>query len=261
MPETHTIPVADGETVAAVHHEARDSRSEASPSNREGRSESGRRPEGTAGGAAEWLVFCHGFRSDKTGSYERRCERAAAEGYDAVRFDFRGSGDSDRAFVDATLTSRVEDLRAVLDYFDPGAFALFGSSFGFKVAVHAGVDDPRVAALVGRAPVTYNRAFDDYRELVEEAGTLRIDDDHAVDGRFFEDFERYDFEAAAARVDVPVALFHGTDDDSVPIADSLDAAAALETDVLLGKYRGEGHLFSAAAEERLLRQTFDWLAL
>lgn len=251
MPETHTVPVADGESVAAVHHEAR-----------EGRSESETRPEGAASELDdEWLVFCHGFRSDKAGSYEQRCKRAAERGYDAVRFDFRGSGDSDRAFVNATLSSRIADLRAVLDYFDPDSYALFGSSFGFKVALHGGADDPRLSTLVGRAPVTYNRAFDDYRELVAEAGTLRIDDDHAVDERFFEDFDRYDFEAVAARVDVPVALFHGTDDDSVPLADSFEAAAALETDVLLGKYRGEGHVFSTDAEARLLRQTFDWLAL
>jgi len=239
VPTTHTIAVEDGEAVVADHHEARGSAGDA---------------------AAEWLVFCHGFRSDRTGSYERRCERAAAEGYDAVRFDFRGSGDADRAFVDATLSTRVADLRAVLAAFDPDSYALFGSSFGAKVALHAGVGDPRLAAVVGRAPVTYNRAFEEYRELVAEAGTLHLDEDHAVDERFFDDFDRYDFASVAADLAVPVALFHGTDDGSVPLSDSFDAAAALATDVLLQKYRGEGHRFSAAAERRLLEQTFDWLA-
>ena len=244
MPESHDVPVEDGESVAAVHH-------------------------GPSAATDDWLVFCHGFRSDKSGSYERRCQRAVEKGYRAVRFDFRGSGESDRAFVDATLSSRIADLRAVLDYFDPDGYALFGSSFGAKVALHAGCEDrtgantaadDRLRAVVGRAPLTYNRAFEEYRDLVAEAGTLRIDDDHAIDEGFFEDFDRYDFADVAAGVDVPVALFHGTDDASVPLADSLDAAAALETDVLLQKYRGEGHVFSEAAEARLLRQTFDWLA-
>lgn len=244
MPQAHDVPVEDGESVAAVHH-------------------------GEASASDDWLFFCHGFRSDKSGSYERRCERAVEEGYRAVRFDFRGSGGSDRAFVDATLTTRIADLRAVVDYFDPGTYALFGSSFGAKVALHAACEGPsgagasfddRVEAVVGRAPLTYDRAFEDYRELVAEAGTLRIDDDHAIDEGFFEDFDRYDFADVAAAIDVPVALFHGADDGSVPLADSLEAAAALETDVLLQKYRGEGHVFSEAAEERLLCQTFDWLA-
>lgn len=244
MSQAHDVPIEDEESVAAVHH-------------------------GAGSSSDDWLFFCHGFRSDKSGSYERRCERAVDEGYQAVRFDFRGSGESDRAFVDATLTSRIADLRAVVDYFDPDSYALFGSSFGAKVALHAACEgrsganpsaDDRVEAVVGRAPLTYNRAFEAYRELVAEAGTLRIDDGHAIDEEFFEDFDRYDFADVAAAIDVPVALFHGTDDASVPLADSLDAAAALETDVLIQKYRGEGHIFSEAAEARLLRQTFDWLA-
>lgn len=230
----------------------------------EGRSEanssSGENGNGSSHSPVDWVVFCHGFLSDRSGSYERRCERFAAAGYDAVRFDFRGSGESDRAFVDATLGTRIADLRAVLAYFDPASVALFGSSFGAKVALHAAPDDSRVAAVVGRAPVTYNRAFEEYREVVAEAGTLRIDDDHAIDGRFFEDFDRYGFEDVATDLEIPVAFFHGTDDDSVPLADSLDAVAALETDVLLQTYHGEGHRFSTAAEERLCRQTLDWLA-
>ena len=244
MPQAHEVQVEDGESVAAVHH-------------------------GAGASSDDWLFFCHGFRSDKSGSYERRCERAVDEGYRAVRFDFRGSGESDRAFADATLTSRIADLRAVVDYFDPDSCALFGSSFGAKVALHAvgggrsgagaSIDD-RVEAVVGRAPLTYNRAFEEYRELVAEGGTLRIDDDHAIDEGFFEDFDRYDFADVAAAIDVPVALFHGSDDESVPLGDSLEAAAALETDVLLQKYRGEGHVFSEAAEARLLGQTFDWLS-
>lgn len=244
MPSTHTITVADGESVVAVHHECE-------------------KPTGQNGETPEWLIFCHGFRSDKSGSYRHRCERAVEEGYDAIRFDFRGSGESDRAFVDATLSTRIADLQAVREYFGPESYALFGSSFGAKVAFHAackphGTDD-RLRAIVGRAPLTYNRAFEVYRELLEEVETLHIDDDHAVDEAFFDDFDRYDFADVAAGIDVPVALFHGRDDNTVPIADSFDAAATLETDVLLQTYDGEGHRFSENAETRLLDQTFGWL--
>lgn len=235
MPETHAVAVEEGETVDAVHHRAKES------------------SEG-------WLFFCHGFRSDKSGSYERRCERATEAGFEAVRFDFRGSGESDRAFVDANLSTRIADLRTVVDHFDPERYALFGSSFGAKVAFHAATDDDRLEAIVGRAPVTYDRAFTAHREEVGESGRIEFEDGDAIDGRLFEDIDRYDFEEAAAAVDVPVALFHGDEDESVAFADSLDAVAALETDVLLQKYRGEGHRFSEAAEARLLEDAFDWLS-
>ena len=231
MATEHAFSV-DGETVAAVHHPAKSDR---------------------------WILFCHGFLSDKSGSYEARCERAVEEGYNAVRFDFRGSGNSDGAFVDSTLSTRIADLVAVVDHFSPPSYALFGSSFGAKTALPAATDTPRLEAIVARSPVTYNRAFEPYRDAVEAESRLRFDGDRAIDGRFFEDFETYEFESITARLGVPIAIFHGTADESVPVGDSFEAAAALETDVYLAKYTDEGHRFSEAAERRLREQAFGWL--
>lgn len=231
MTTEHVVSV-DGETVSAVHHPAESDR---------------------------WLFFCHGFLSDKSGSYKSRCERAVAAGYNAVRFDFRGSGDSDGAFVESTLSTRIADLRAVVAHLSPPSYALFGSSFGAKTAFHAATDAPRLEALVARSPVTYNRAFESYRGTVEAEGVLRYDDDRAIDARFFDDFDAYEFESATADIEVPVAIVHGTADESVPIEDSIEALGALETDVYFGKYAGEGHRFSGAAERRLREQVLGWL--
>lgn len=231
METEHAVPVAGGEHVAAVHH---------------------------AADAGEWVVFCHGFLSDKSGSYAGRCREAVEHGYDAVRFDFRGCGESDGAFADSTLSARIADLEAVLDYFDPASCVLFGSSFGGKVAFHAAAGDDRVEAVVTRAPVTYG-AFDDLRAQVEAEGEVRFDDGRTVDARFVDDLDGYDFADVEARLDCPVAIFHGSDDESVSIEDSFRAADHLETDVLLQKYVGEGHRFSREAEARMRRQVFDWL--
>lgn len=233
MPEAHTIPVTPEESIAAVYHPADTDR---------------------------WLICCHGFLSDKSGSYEYRCERAVEEGFHAVRFDFRGCGDSDGAFDDQNLTSRIADLRAVIDHFDPTSYVLFGSSFGGKTVFHAAAGDERIDAIVVRAPVTYNRAFDEYRRLVAEEGVLRFDDARAIDERFLEDFDRYPFADVETALDVPVAMFHGGEDNSVPSEHSFEAAEALETDVLVQKYAAEGHRFSRAAEDRMLQTAFDWLS-
>lgn len=232
---THETPVGDDdETVVAVHHEA---------------------------GSDDWLVFCHGLLSDKSGSYERRCRRAVEEGYNAIRFDFRGCGDSEGEFADATLGARLADLRAVVDYFDLESYVVFGSSFGGKVALYAAARDDRVDAVATRAPVTYNATFDEYRQAVASEGVLEFDTSERIDSRFFEALDEYRFDGAAEQIDVPVAIFHGRRDDSVDVDYSVDAARRLETDVLLQSYADEGHRFSAAAEDRLLEQLFDWLAL
>lgn len=242
MPTRHAIPVADGERVVAVHHAPADTG-----------------PDGAADGSP-WLVFCHGFLSDKSGSYEGRCERAVEAGYNAVRFDFRGCGEADGTFVDQTLSDKLADLRAVADHFDPDRYALFGSSFGGKVAFHAAADDDRVTAVASRAPVTYNRAFDGYRDSVARAGSHAFDTGQRIDDRFFADFDQYPFDAVVGNLSVPVAIFHGRDDESVPVGDSFDAAESLRTDVLLQTFVGEGHRFSRPTEARLRDQLFDWLS-
>jgi pimeloyl-ACP methyl ester carboxylesterase len=244
MSERHTVPVADGESVVADHHPA---------------------------GGERWFVCCHGFVSDRTGSYEGRCERAVAEGYDAVRFDFRGCGESDGAFPEATLSSRIADLRAVLDRFVPegGPVVLFGSSFGGKTAFHAaagdgpggdGTPDERVRAVATRAPVTDARAFDPLREAVERQGEVAYAPGYPVDERFVADLDGYDFGDVADALDVPVWICHGREDDSVPLEDSLDAVGALGVDASLWAVADEGHHFSHDAEDRLRDALFDWLA-
>jgi pimeloyl-ACP methyl ester carboxylesterase len=237
MPTRHVVTVDSDQEVVAVHHPA--------PSD-------------------EWLVWCHGLLSDKSGGYESRSRRAIEEGYNAVRFDCRGCGESDGPFVASTLRSRIADLRAVLDHFDArfevGTYVLFGSSFGAKVALHAAVGDDRVRRVAGRAPVTFNRAFDDVRAVVDETGAFQYDTGDTIDRRFFDALDDYPFEAVTSRIDVHVALFHGRADETVPLDDSLAATGALDTDVTLRAFAGEGHVFSESAERRMRRGLFDWLA-
>jgi pimeloyl-ACP methyl ester carboxylesterase len=255
MPTSHAIPVADGERVVAVHHTPED------------RPDSG----SVAVDGPPLLVYCHGFLSDKSGSYEERCVRATREGYDAVRFDFRGCGEADGAFVDQTLSDKRADLRAVLAHFGPDSAVLFGSSFGGKVAFHTAASAadgdsggergvPPVEAIATRAPVTYNHTFAEARHEVEREGSLTLETGQTVDSRFFDDLADHPFTDVVGAVDCPVLVIHGSADDSVDVADSFAAAAALETDVLLERVQGEGHRFSAAAEHQLRTRLFDWLA-
>lgn len=227
----HEVQFTDDDSLAVVHHEA---------------------------DTAKWLFFCHGLVSDKTGSYQGRAERAVAAGYNAVRFDHRGCGESDGAFVESTLSARIDDLRHVVNYFDPDSYAVFGSSFGGKVALHA-ADDDRIEAIATRAPVTDRRAFQDYWPVVEREGVVRLDDSRHIDEAFLTDFEDYEFSTVIEQVDVPVAIWHGARDETVSIADSFEAASKLETDVLLEKLAGEGHRFSEQAEQRMRTRLFGWL--
>jgi pimeloyl-ACP methyl ester carboxylesterase len=221
--ERHRIDVG-GSDVVAVHH----------PSDGDG-----------------WLFFSHGFLSDMTGSYVGRCERAAEEGYDAVRFDHRGCGNSDLSFDQQNLTTRIDDLCAVVDYFGSPSCVLFGSSFGGKVVLHAAARrlSAETEAVAARAPVTYNEPLERYRGGVAGTGN-----------GFFDDLAAYGFDGVADSLDAPVALFHGREDEAVDPDDSFRAASELRTDAVVEAYEGEGHGFSEEAEERMRDRLFGWLS-
>ena len=227
----HRIRSGNDEDVAAVHHEAESDR---------------------------WIFFCHGFGSNKEGSYESRAEKAVEEGFNAVRFDFRGNGESDGDFIDQSLSSKIRDIEAVIDYFEPDSYIVFGSSFGGKVALHfTAENDPE--AVIGRAPVTYNSIMDKYRSVVEEKGEFTHHEGATIDEGFYEDLDTYSFEECAGKIDVPVFIFHGAADSTVHIENSVEALGELETDVFLQKFEGEKHSFSVKAEQKMQETLFNCL--
>jgi alpha/beta superfamily hydrolase len=81
----------------------------------------------------------------------RGAKAAWQAGLPALRFNFRGVGKSTGSFSQGI--GEREDVRAALDYlgtrFPAVPVCLIGFSFGASVALPVGVNDPRVAALVG----------------------------------------------------------------------------------------------------------------
>ena len=231
--EKHSIEVEDGEEVAAVHHPADSDR---------------------------WIFFCHGYGSDKEGGYEMRAERAAKSGFNAVRFDFRGNGESDGEFIDQDLSSRIRDLETIIDFFEAENYSLFGMSFGGKVVIHAtGRLEPD--SLILKSPVTYNNIMDKFRSVVEEKGEYTHFGDKTIDERFFEDLDNYSFSESAKNIEVPVAIFHGGADTTVHFESSADASAELDTDLMLRKLPGEEHSMSDEADRLLVDEMIRWLDL
>jgi pimeloyl-ACP methyl ester carboxylesterase len=231
MSEKFSIEVEENEEVSAVHHPADSDR---------------------------WVFFCHGYGSGKDGSYVERCERAAEEGFNGVRFDFRGNGESDGDFIDQNLSSRIRDLKAVIEFFDPGEIFLYGMSFGGKVVLHA-LEELEVKAVVFKSPVLFDDEMEKFRSVVEEKGSYTHFEDKTIDERFFEDFDTYSFGEAVSEIDVPVAIFHGGDDSTVHFERSADAVKEIDSEVLLRKFEGETHFMSDRAEEKLLDEMFWWL--
>ena len=100
------------------------------------------------------IIMMHGFGANKNGGPEWVCRQFASWGYVALRFDYRGCGESEGERGRVIPLEEVSDARNALGYLagrpevDPDRIALCGSSLGAGVAVHAAAIDPRVAAVL-----------------------------------------------------------------------------------------------------------------
>lgn len=83
------------------------------------------------------------------------CRALAAQGWAALRFNFRGAGRSGGSFDEGR--GEMDDAAGALDFLcaqaevDPNRLALVGYSFGAGVGLRHGARDPRVGWLVGIA--------------------------------------------------------------------------------------------------------------
>lgn len=100
------------------------------------------------------IIMMHGFGANKDGGPEWVCEQFESWGYVALRFDYRGCGESEGEPGRVIAMEEVSDARNALTYMasrpevDGGRIALCGSSLGAGVAVYAAGIDDRVAAVI-----------------------------------------------------------------------------------------------------------------
>lgn len=245
-------------------------------------------------GAGPAVVLLHGFKGFKDwGMFPPAAERLARAGFTVVSPNASGSGVDDSGqfvwpdrFGHNTFTRELADVEAVLGALDqgrlgvarPSSIGVIGHSRGGGIAILATARLPRIGALVtwasigtvrrwraeeaaawrraGRLPVINRRTGEIlllYPEVLDDVdenagGTLSIRD-------------------AAARINAPWLIVHGTGDESVPFRESEElAAAAPRASSRLLAIEGADHGFGAVHPfagptpdlERVLDETTAW---
>jgi alpha-beta hydrolase superfamily lysophospholipase len=161
------------------------------------------------------VVYLHGVGDNRT-SGTGVVERFGRRGFDVVAYDSRAHGESEGEACTYGFFEK-HDLHRALDTVGPGPIVLVGTSLGGAVALQEAARDARVTAVVAvetfsdlrtvateRAPFFFTsgvieRAF----QLAEQEGGFRVDEVSPV--------------VAAAGINVPVLLIHGTaDSDTLP---------------------------------------------
>jgi len=224
------------------------------------------------------VVFFHGFTGHKIEvrrMFVRAARQLAAKGIAALRFDFRGSGDSEGDFSQMRVPGLVADARAALAFarelpgVDPARMGIVGFSMGGMIGASVLAVELSLRAAVLWSPVAHPGALvDDLRSDWTGGGSRRgmIDlGGWSVSRAFMSEYAgTKPLEAfETSRVTARVLLIHGNDDEVVPVGHSYDYQNALRgagARVKLQVMEGAGHTFeSIDLDRRVINATTNWL--
>ncbi len=225
-------------------------------------------------GSGPPVVWLGGFRSDMRATKASALDAwAEASGRALVRFDYGGHGESGGDFEKCTISSWVEDARAVLDGFVTERPILVGSSMGGWIALlvtralmaREPERAPRGLVLIAPAVDFTERlmwdAFpEDIRRTILETGrflrpTLYGDEPYPITRALIEDGRRHLMFGAPIDTGCPVHILQGMQDPDVPWEHAMTLVEHLPAeDVAMTLIKDGDHRLSRPEDiERLIR--------
>lgn len=200
------------------------------------------------------VVFVHGFGgSVKEPKNIFMCEELAENGFISLMFDFynKPNGISEPEIENMTITQQVSTLKCAvdfvlsLDFVDKNRLGLTGHSLGGATILLYTPTDSRIKALVAQSPLSdkgkMTKRFEEegkekgYLEFDKSWGTMR------VNYSYYEDGLKYNVKKTAEEIKCPTLIFHGNQDDSVPLAQSQELIEHLKCEKRLEIIKGADH--------------------
>ncbi|MGE5422163.1 MAG: alpha/beta hydrolase [Ignavibacteriales bacterium] len=217
------------------------------------------------------LVVAHGFRGRKenSGRINVLAQRVGDLGGILWAFDFAGSGESEGAFADMTLSRQARDLTAVIEravrqYTIP--LFVLGRSFGGSTAIAACSGDPRVDGLIlWSTPVlleaTFARIMPNTMKRLLGGDPVIVQDGpdiYTLGSAFAMDFAEHNFVQYLRWIHQPVLVVQGIADTTVLVENSAVIEQNAGGPVELHLIEGADHRFTNCISYRE-DLTLDWL--
>jgi len=188
-------------------------------------------PASLAGGqlSTSALILTHGYPAEKADLLS--LAKALSTKYSILLFDFRSFGPSEGK-VSTLGKKELFDLGAALDWLENRGFkkiGIFGFSLGGAVAIMKAADDPGIAAIAAYAPFADLRllGYDAYKNLWLLKYPL-VELLSLWTKLFFDyDIAALSPEKAAAKLRIPIFLFHQKKDAQIPFEHALRLQKAL----------------------------------
>jgi alpha-beta hydrolase superfamily lysophospholipase len=225
------------------------------------------------------VLMLHGFTGNRIENhflFVKMARRLAAAGYYAMRFDFRGSGESEGAFKDMTVPAEIDDAKVALAWLrnqpevDPERVVILGISMGGAVASAVAGDDAAVAGLILWSAVADLEELHAMTnaEIAQIPPPLGIQPDgtfdtggHLVGADFVKTINEVKPLESVLKFDAPVFILHGTKDPTVPPSHADNYLEAIGKERAVRYWiEGADHTYSAHLwEEEAFQLTLSWL--
>ena len=228
-------------------------------------------------GGAPAVLMCHGLTGNRIEAhclFVKTSRALAAAGVAALRFDFRGSGESEMSFSDVSILTELSDAHAALNRLrmsagvDQERLGVLGLSMGGAVTALLVGERPDVksAALWSAVAHFAERIKENYSLEVKEAVKARGVHDrggYAFGPVFAADAMKVRPLETIAQSRAPVLVVHGTEDETVPFDEAHAFHAALSARdgcrAELELFEGADHTYTAYDHEQaVIRRTVAW---
>jgi pimeloyl-ACP methyl ester carboxylesterase len=211
------------------------------------------------------VILGHGVTGDKDRPLlVALAEGLSQKGWQCMRLSFSGNGRSQGRFEDSNIHKGVSDLQSVFDALRPDLrIAYCGHSMGGATGVLTAARDERMRVLITLAGMVRTREFlkREFGGITPGHGCMWDEPGCPLSQSFADDLDGLvDTLDAAAAVEIPWLLVHGTADDVVPISDSIAALeAAGDIPKQLLTIEDGTHSFDAGSYERIVTAIDAWL--
>jgi len=217
------------------------------------------------------VIILHGHGGNKLGpgrffveSARELCEDELA----VLRFDFRGSGDSQEPEEKQTTTTMINDLERVIEYvsklkeIDGDNIHLIGHSWGGYIGIQYASKNEKIKSLILWMARTYDLDQSLGRPWIDELDRKGFfyDKDVKFTKKFYEDGKKYSAEGAIEDLSIPVGMIYGNFDKIVLPSDGQHLIENAQTEAKMEIMETLDHYFQGEPNrQQVLEYTKTWL--
>jgi esterase/lipase len=221
-----------------------------------------------------FVILCHGFTGNKFewGRFPKTANKLNEAGFDALIFDFSGSGENKREPI--LLSKQIHDLEDVYNWVRKQGYewiSILGLSFGGLTALLTNLTD--IKAYVFWAPAFYmHESIKNYLSILftsqdqsnKESVILKLPNEKEgllIDRNFADEIERIKVENYLKKLIKPTLILQGTADSSVKLESTRKAFTFLPKDDhhKLIELKNATHNFTGKHLTNLIELTTNWL--